>query len=88
MTSDSKSVISQGYKNLVFFKKHPWYSIIFPFMKETRIQEDIDLYEKNFGMHQDIIDEDKQMTQFGVSLQHYALTWFMNFTENQNRSKS
>jgi hypothetical protein len=27
------------------------------------------------------------MAQFGVALQHHALTWFMNFTENKNRSK-
>jgi len=35
----------------------------------------------------DITDEDKKMAQFRVALRHHALTWFMNYTENQTRSK-
>ena len=36
----------------------------------------------------EITYEDKQMEQFSVSLRHCDLTWFLNFTENQTRSKS
>jgi len=35
----------------------------------------------------DITDEDKKMTQFGLALQARALTWFMNFNDNQRRLK-
>jgi hypothetical protein len=28
------------------------------------------------------------MEQFGASLRHHSLTWFMNYTKNQNQSKS
>ena len=43
---------------------------------------------EKFWDAKNITDEDKQMAQFGATLQHCALTWFMNYTENQNRSKS
>ena len=36
----------------------------------------------------DVMDEDKQITQFAGALRKRALTWYMNFTENQNRSKA
>jgi hypothetical protein len=32
--------------------------------------------------------KDKQMAQFGVALRARALTWFMNYTDNQQCSKS
>ena len=35
----------------------------------------------------DITDEDKKITQFVGALRKRALTWYMNFTESQNRSK-
>jgi hypothetical protein len=35
----------------------------------------------------DITDEDKQMAQFGAALRARALTWFMNYTDNQQCSK-
>ena len=35
----------------------------------------------------DVTDEDKQITQFTGTLRQRALTWYMNFTESQNRSK-
>jgi len=35
----------------------------------------------------DITDEDKHMAQFGDTLQHRSLTWFMNYTKNQNKKK-
>jgi hypothetical protein len=35
----------------------------------------------------DITDEYKKMAQFGATLQHRALTWFMNYTEKKTRSK-
>ena len=36
----------------------------------------------------DITDEDKQIAQFVGASRKRALTWYMNFTESQNRSKS
>ena len=36
----------------------------------------------------DIIDEDKQIAQFVGTLRKRVLTWYMNFTESQNRSKA
>jgi hypothetical protein len=36
----------------------------------------------------DVIDEDKQITQFAGALRKRVLTWYMNFTESQNRSKA
>jgi hypothetical protein len=36
----------------------------------------------------DITNEDKQMAQFGATLRHHTLTWFMNYTKNQTRSKA
>ena len=36
----------------------------------------------------DVIDEYKQITQFMGALRKRVLTWYMNFTESQNRSKS
>jgi hypothetical protein len=56
-------------------------------MKETRSKKTLVCMQKLWDAT-DISDEDKKMAQFGASLQHHALTWFMNFTENQNRSKS
>jgi hypothetical protein len=35
----------------------------------------------------DITDEAKQMAQFGVPFRARALTWFMNYTDNQQCSK-
>ena len=35
----------------------------------------------------DVIDEDKQITQFVGALRKRVLTWYMNFTENQIRTK-
>ena len=36
----------------------------------------------------DITDEDKQITQFMGPLIKRVLTWYMNFTKSQNRSKA
>ena len=36
----------------------------------------------------DVTDEDKQIAQFTGALRKRALTWYMNFTESQNRSKA
>ena len=36
----------------------------------------------------DVTDEDKQITQFAGTLRKIALTLYMNFMENQNRSKA
>jgi hypothetical protein len=36
----------------------------------------------------DIIDENKKITQFIESLRKIALTWYMNFNENQSKSKN
>ena len=36
----------------------------------------------------DVMDEDKQITQFAGALRKRALTWYMNFTESLNRSKA
>ena len=36
----------------------------------------------------DVIDEDKQITQFAGALRKRALTWYMNFTENRIRTKA
>ena len=35
----------------------------------------------------DVTDEDKQITQFAGALRKRALTWYMNFIENQERTK-
>ena len=35
----------------------------------------------------DVIDENRQIAQFAGALRKRALTWYMNFTESQNRSK-
>ena len=35
-----------------------------------------------------ITDENRQITQFAGALRKRALTWYMNFTESQNRSKA
>ena len=35
----------------------------------------------------DVTDEDKQIAQFVGALRKRALTWYMNFTESQNKSK-
>ena len=34
-----------------------------------------------------VTDENRQITQFASALRKRALTWYMNFTESQNRSK-
>ena len=34
-----------------------------------------------------VTDEDKQIAQFAGALRKRALTWYMHFTESQNRSK-
>ena len=34
-----------------------------------------------------IMDEEKQIAQFADALRKRVLTWYMNFTESQNRSK-
>ena len=36
----------------------------------------------------DITDENRQIAQFAGALRKRALTWYMNFTESQNRSKA
>ena len=36
----------------------------------------------------DVMDEDKQIAQFAGALRKRALTWYMNFTESQNKSKA
>ena len=36
----------------------------------------------------DVTNEDKQIAQFALTLRKRALTWYMNFTENQNISKA
>ena len=36
----------------------------------------------------DVMDEDKQIAQFAGTLRKGVLTWYMNFTESQNRSKA
>ena len=35
----------------------------------------------------DVTDDDKKISQFVGALRKRALTWYMNFTENQARSK-
>jgi predicted DNA-binding ribbon-helix-helix protein len=35
-----------------------------------------------------LTDEDKQIAQFASALRKRVLTWYMNFTESQNRSKA
>ena len=35
----------------------------------------------------DVMDENKQITQFAGTLRKRVLTWYMNFTESQNRSE-
>ena len=35
----------------------------------------------------DVTDENRQIIQFASTLRKRALTWYMNFTESQNRSK-
>ena len=35
-----------------------------------------------------VTDEDKQIAQFASALRKRVLTWYMNFTESQNRSKA
>ena len=34
-----------------------------------------------------VMDENRQIAQFAGALRKRALTWYMNFTESQNRSK-
>ena len=36
----------------------------------------------------DVTDENRQIAQFAGALRKRALTWYMNFTESQNRSKA
>ena len=36
----------------------------------------------------DVTDENKQISQFAGALRKRVLTWYMNFTESQNRSKA
>ena len=45
------------------------------------------IYERMWDVV-DVIDEDKQITQFASALRKRALTWYMNFTENQTRMKA
>jgi hypothetical protein len=35
----------------------------------------------------DVTDKDKKIAQFASALRKRALTWYMNFKENQGRSK-
>ena len=36
----------------------------------------------------EVTDENRQIAQFAGTLRKRALTWYMNFTESQNRSKA
>ena len=36
----------------------------------------------------DVTDDDRKITQFVGALRKRALMWYMNFTENQTRSKA
>jgi hypothetical protein len=88
-TTQSKSVVTQTPQKVIIPKK----KIKMGFNHIPTYEGDEDpkrhwfVCEKFWDVA-DITDEDKKMAQFGVSLRHRALTWFMNFTENQNRSKS
>jgi hypothetical protein len=89
LTSQSKLLINQTSQKSIVLKK-----------KTTMGLNHIPIYEgdedpkihwficEKFWDATDITDEDKQMAQFGATLRHHTLTWFMNYTENQNWSKS
>jgi len=42
---------------------------------------------ENFWDATNITNEDKKMPQFGATLRHRTLTWFMNYTEKQTCSR-